>query len=158
MKRPFAHKQARCGHHGRIETALSPTVLDLTDDGDTTPSSSAPAEPSQSTSIARPAQKVPRLSINDDEDDVQLVPSVFTSRKGKHEARAVSFPPSSADQPSTTPPDADSEPSRSLAHLSCPVYLYPPTPLALTACGHAFCAPCLHVALVPSHLSAGRLR
>ncbi|GAA5962087.1 hypothetical protein JCM21900_001943 [Sporobolomyces salmonicolor] len=129
------------------EAALSPTVLDLTDDGDTTPSSSAPAEPSQSTSTARPARKVPRLSIND-EDDLQPVPSASTSSKGKHKARAVSFPRPSADQPTTTPPDADTSPPRSLAHLSCPICLGPPTPLALTACGHAFCAPCLHAALV----------
>ncbi|GAA5862800.1 hypothetical protein JCM1840_002678 [Sporobolomyces johnsonii] len=103
---------------------VPPAVLGLTDDGNTTPS--APAEPSQSTSTARPVR----------------------TRKGKRKARAVFFPPPSADRPRTTPPDADTEPPRSLAHLSCSIFLGPSNPLALTACGHAFCAPCLHAALV----------
>ncbi|GAA5899520.1 hypothetical protein JCM5296_003727 [Sporobolomyces johnsonii] len=128
------------------EAALSPTVLDLTDDGD---DSSARAEPFESTSTARPGRTADHLSLNDDDDDdVQLIPSASISSKDKGKARAVSFPPPSADQPTTTPPDADTEPPRSLAHLSCPICLGPPTPLALTSCGHAFCAPCLHAALV----------
>ncbi|KAK4051000.1 hypothetical protein OIV83_003129 [Microbotryomycetes sp. JL201] len=36
----------------------------------------------------------------------------------------------------------------SLSSLQCPICFGSPTPLVLTSCGHAFCGPCLHAALV----------
>ncbi|GAA5920444.1 hypothetical protein JCM1841_004556 [Sporobolomyces salmonicolor] len=79
-----------------------PGTGDNDEEGGITPSSSALAEPSHSTSTARPARKVPRLSINDDEDDLQLVPSASTSRKGKHGPRRLL--PSSLGRPTLNHP------------------------------------------------------
>lgn len=52
---------------------------------------------------------------------------------------------------SPSPPPAPKRPistDPSASHLSCPICLGPPTPLVTTICGHTFCGPCLHAALV----------
>ncbi|KDE06832.1 hypothetical protein MVLG_02868 [Microbotryum lychnidis-dioicae p1A1 Lamole] len=36
----------------------------------------------------------------------------------------------------------------SLSNLTCPICFGPPVPIAATSCGHVFCAPCLHAALL----------
>lgn len=53
--------------------------------------------------------------------------------------------PSPPPRPSTKPPPVPDAPS--LSTFCCPICLGPPTPLAMTSCGHAFCAPCLHASL-----------
>lgn len=65
-----------------------------------------------------------------------------------HNPNSTSVPSTSTS--SNAPPPAAPAPalSPSLATLSCPICLGPPTPLALTSCGHAYCAPCLHAALL----------
>lgn len=97
----------------------------------------------------------------DDDDDESLVfedaAAVRARRlgkgKGKGKARDASTPPipladatSSANNIAATSADGEALPS--LSHLTCPICFGPPAPLALTLCGHAFCAPCLHAALV----------
>ena len=56
--------------------------------------------------------------------------------------------PSQADRLAPTKADTNPDNDPSLSSLTCPICLGPPTPFALTSCGHAFCAPCLHSALV----------
>ncbi|GAA5832981.1 hypothetical protein JCM3766R1_000385 [Sporobolomyces carnicolor] len=123
----------------------SPAILDLTDEGDEDDADTRGG----------------LLNRNSSDEIVIVSPVPSTSgatgggsrpdSKGKTKRRRSVPTPSPS--PSTQPPpsnDAASSNSHlaSLATLSCPICLGPPTPLALTACGHAFCAPCLHAALV----------
>ncbi|SCV73709.1 BQ2448_6139 [Microbotryum intermedium] len=48
---------------------------------------------------------------------------------------------SSSSQPGTPQDD-------SLSTLACPICFGAPVPIAATSCGHVFCAPCLHAALL----------
>ena len=82
------------------------------------------------------------LSDSDDDDD----PKPSPRDKGKGKARASPRP--LTPPPEATAPSAKENLGPSLSTLSCPICLGAPTPLALTSCGHAFCAPCLHAALL----------
>lgn len=77
-------------------------------------------------------------------------PSSRTKQSQQHDPRSsspaalspIEIPPSSvivAEPPSPT--------RESLANLTCPICLGAPSPLAITICGHAFCAPCIHQSL-----------
>lgn len=110
-------------------------VLDLTD-SNSDDEDVGPAVGSGATSLST----LPALTNGNSAASISINggSGTFTrEQKGKGKARAVSTPP---------PPPSAAGPS--LATLTCPVCLGPPTPLALTACGHAFCAPCLHASLV----------
>ncbi|BGP56750.1 hypothetical protein JCM8202_004477 [Rhodotorula sphaerocarpa] len=92
----------------------------------------------------------------EDEDEILFVPDRAYAADAKGKTPASSSNPPLAASPPLPLQDANptdlpgpSEPApKSLAHLECPICCGPPTPLALTSCGHAFCAPCLHAALV----------
>ncbi|GJN92770.1 hypothetical protein Rhopal_005808-T1 [Rhodotorula paludigena] len=138
---------------GRRSASADPAaVLDLTDEGDDaggaaglsdSAAAALPLDRRQGESLfsTRLGDGPVTLGDGDEDDDVLValphstVPAPSSSdRKGK---RKASSPP---------PPAADALPS--LSHLTCPICFGPPAPLALTSCGHAFCAPCLHAALV----------
>ncbi|BGP01715.1 Proteophosphoglycan 5 [Rhodotorula toruloides ATCC 204091] len=150
-------------------------VLDLTDSGDEGFSSLSPGLASGSSSRPNPlANNVaprPRLNIRpgdslfstlgaaDDDDDDSLVfedaAAISAKRidKGKGKARdastsAVPLADTTTTTNNAAATTADGEALPSLSHLTCPICFGPPAPLALTSCGHAFCAPCLHAALV----------
>ncbi|GAA5849261.1 hypothetical protein JCM5353_005991 [Sporobolomyces roseus] len=120
---------------------VSPAVLDLTDDG------SDDDEPLVFESRPSPLHSI-KPSASDDDllilSSSSAKPFKPSTKKldAKGKGRAIPSP-----SPSTAPPPS-AETLPSLATLSCPICLGPPTPLALTQCGHAFCAPCLHAALV----------
>ncbi|GAA5882977.1 hypothetical protein JCM8547_003008, partial [Rhodosporidiobolus lusitaniae] len=104
------------------------------------------------------------ITVGDDyptssDDEVEVSPRKSSS-KGKGKAKAASSPfapppvsstvpiPSAPSGPSAVPLGADGDPLPTLNHLTCPICFGSPSPLALTSCGHAFCASCLHAALV----------
>ncbi|GAA5943879.1 hypothetical protein JCM10213_009017 [Rhodosporidiobolus nylandii] len=136
-------------------------VLDLTDEGDGTRSSPV-ATVSSSAHFRRPipinqpqgGSLFDSITVADDSDE-DAKPRQKKD-KGKGKARASSSPPPSAGagESTSTPPSSavplgpDGEPLRTLNHLTCPICFGAPAPLALTSCGHAFCAPCLHASLV----------
>ncbi|GAA6015534.1 hypothetical protein JCM11491_004385 [Sporobolomyces phaffii] len=116
---------------------VSPDVLDLTDDGDI-----------DAEDAAKPARTPSSRKLASSSSDELLFVSAPRTKQDKGKGRAV---PTPSPSPSTQPPPSAENASPalpSLATLSCPICLGPPTPLALTSCGHAFCAPCLHAALV----------
>ncbi|BGO93289.1 hypothetical protein NBRC10512v2_005593 [Rhodotorula toruloides] len=152
-------------------------VLDLTDSGDEGFSSLSPGLASGSSSRPNPLANIdaprPRLNIrpgdslfstlgvaNDDDDDSLIfedAAAVSAKRiekgKGKGKARdastsSVPLADSTTSANNAAATTADGERLPSLSHLTCPICFGPPAPLALTSCGHAFCAPCLHAALV----------
>jgi len=120
---------------------ISPAVLDLTDDG------SDDDEPLVFESRPSPLHAIKPSASDDDllilsSSSAKPFEPSTTKLDAKGKGRAIPSP-----SPSTAPPPS-AETLPSLATLSCPICLGPPTPLALTQCGHAFCAPCLHAALV----------
>ncbi|BGP33741.1 hypothetical protein JCM10296v2_005545 [Rhodotorula toruloides] len=153
-------------------------ILDLTDSGDEGFSSLSPGLASGTSSrpnpLANNGAPRPRLNIRpgdslfstlgvagiaDDDDDDSLVfedaAAIRAKRikKGKGKARdastsSVPLADSASSMNNAAATAADGEPLPSLSHLTCPICFGPPAPLALTSCGHAFCAPCLHAALV----------
>lgn len=101
-------------------------VLDLTEDDDDDEEEEIPLEVTQSRSNSDLAFSSAKLSANS---------------KGK--TRAVSTwtnPP----PPRTAAPSSGA----ALSALTCPICFGSPSPLAITVCGHAFCAGCLHSALL----------
>lgn len=50
------------------------------------------------------------------------------------------------------------EKETSMNELVCPICLGPPTPLVVTECGHTFCGPCLHAAMVAQPITQQLLR
>lgn len=78
----------------------------------------------------------PPSSNADDDDDEPLI---FTELPPKGP-----LPSTASSSKHPIPPTTTKE---SLANLSCPICLGPPTPLAMTICGHAFCGGCLHESL-----------
>ncbi|GAA5934601.1 SUMO-targeted ubiquitin ligase complex subunit SLX8 [Sporobolomyces koalae] len=131
--RPGASTQRLSPNPTSRPPRISPAVLDLTDDNEKPLVFRSPQ-------VARPP--LPKPDGSSDDDDILFVTSQHQD-KGKRVERAKSSPLS----PSMPPVPAEPE-LPSLATLSCPICLGAPTPLALTSCGHAFCAPCLHAALV----------
>ncbi|GAA6060278.1 hypothetical protein JCM10212_003978 [Sporobolomyces blumeae] len=135
---------------GQANGGLSPggraptQTLDLTDDGDEALPATYPPGAHPSSTIHLTGSTDSTASSSDDDVEIlpTAVPRVSSSSRDKGKGRAI---PSAS--PSTAA-DAPTEALPSLATLSCPICLGPPTPLALTSCGHAFCAPCLHAALV----------
>ncbi|GAA5825285.1 hypothetical protein JCM11251_006921 [Rhodosporidiobolus azoricus] len=146
-------------------------VLDLTDEGDDTASSPAPIASSsnprrisllgrrEGESLFSTADVITADSSDGDDDkDKKARPSHRDKGKSKGKARAASSPTSASAKPLSTSTDSlsdpsaplgpDGEPLPTLNHLTCPICFGPPAPLALTSCGHAFCAPCLHASLV----------
>lgn len=121
---------------------IATPIVDLTDSNDEDenappPRAAAAAAISASTSFAT----LPELTNGTSAASASTTSSFTKDQKGKGKARAISSPPPPA------PPKADDPPAPSLSTLTCPVCLGPPTPLVLTACGHAFCGPCLHASL-----------
>ncbi|GAA5886773.1 hypothetical protein JCM6882_005883 [Rhodosporidiobolus microsporus] len=146
-----------------------PPVLNLTDEGDDTASSPAPFASGSFRPVPLnrregesffPSTASITADSSSDDEGTKPRPS-RRDKKGKGKARAASSPlppaadklssPSSTSDPPTVPSaplGPDGEPLRTLNHLTCPICFGPPAPLALTSCGHAFCAPCLHASLV----------
>ncbi|GAA6048538.1 hypothetical protein JCM3770_006542 [Rhodotorula araucariae] len=152
---PSDAEEAHTGPSGRTSAE---GVLDLTDDGDDAGGSSS------ALTARAPGQSLFDSRAGVDEEVIVTDPSVQGRRdkltadrkgKGKARPRSPSLPAptfltsSSAPAASASAAEAPAGPApRSLAHLACPICFGAPTPLALTSCGHAFCAPCLHAALV----------
>ncbi|KAH8914949.1 hypothetical protein BT69DRAFT_1289466 [Atractiella rhizophila] len=94
----------------------------------------------------------------DDDDEIQFIsstgptrgPSTFDGGEEEDEEDEdeiqVIFPPPR----SPSPPAAFKNPSerKGWEELTCPICLCPPKPLVTTSCGHTFCGPCLHAALL----------
>ena len=79
----------------------------------------------------------PPSSTADDDDE----PLIFIEvPRDPIPSTSTSTASSSKQTSTTTAPE-------SLANLCCPICLGPPTPLAMTICGHAFCGGCLHESL-----------
>ncbi|GAA5968051.1 hypothetical protein JCM3765_003567 [Sporobolomyces pararoseus] len=140
---PFASRPSTSSNGARLSAPrISPAVLDLTDDGDD--------DDDPEVEITSRPSPLPKLETNSS-DDVLILPSTSSSHP-QPKGKSLSVPTPSPSPSTQPPPSAETistGPSLpSLATLSCPICLGPPTPLALTACGHAFCAPCLHAALV----------
>ncbi|GAA5985041.1 hypothetical protein JCM11641_000826 [Rhodosporidiobolus odoratus] len=164
---------ARGGDYRYDSHADGPSVLDLTDE-----STDAASSPVAGPSFASHHQPIPlprrpgatgfgagsaSLTLDDssssssssDEENPRASPA---SRKNKPDAKGKgrALPSSSPRPPSNSvasasasaSTNADSDALPTLNHLTCPICFGAPTPLALTACGHAFCAPCLHASLV----------
>ncbi|KAK9896742.1 hypothetical protein P389DRAFT_143654 [Cystobasidium minutum MCA 4210] len=58
--------------------------------------------------------------------------------------------------PAASPPPEDK--SSTLGELVCPICLGSPTPLVITECGHTFCGPCLHAAIVAQPITPQMLQ
>lgn len=84
---------------------------------------------------------LPPSSIDDDNDDDDE-PLIFTQPPPKPIPSTSTSNPTASTSTSTSTTTAES-----LANLTCPICLGPPTPLAMTICGHAFCGGCLHESL-----------
>lgn len=100
-----------------------------------------------------PKESTPVLDLtaaDPQEDDIIVnladSTSVSAQKQGKGKGKASAGVNSASTTNAAPEPEIESAPS--LSTLSCPICLGAPTPLALTACGHAFCAPCLHTALI----------
>ncbi|GAA6004133.1 hypothetical protein JCM10207_002442 [Rhodosporidiobolus poonsookiae] len=150
-------------------------VLDLTDEGDVFSSSPPrPREPPLARTAGTSLFGAPPLTLDDSDSDGEDAKPLSSLRKdkGKGKARASPSSPASPIVASSAAADApagpvgpDGAPLPTLNHLTCPICFGPPAPLALTSCGHAFCAPCLHASLVagpaltpPPPAAAGRGR
>ncbi|KAM0790084.1 hypothetical protein ACM66B_005412 [Microbotryomycetes sp. NB124-2] len=70
------------------------------------------------------------------------------SRIDKGKQRALSTLSDAPNGISNLTTTATEEQAQSLSSLQCPICFGSPSPLVLTSCGHAFCGPCLHAALV----------